>query len=135
MHIIQLEALEDGVYNDHKSDNITAPPKGWAMIPENFPLPSTFPRLGSIEAENVTYLYEVEVEKEVTKTREVEILDENGEPKTITEEYKETEIVKEQRERVILTVISMTEGTLPEPEPITEPEPTADELLDILLEV
>lgn len=50
MHIICLTPLEEGVYNDHKADHITAPPDGWAMIPEDFPLPSTFPRLGSIEA-------------------------------------------------------------------------------------
>lgn len=50
MHIIDLTPLEEGVYNDHKADHITAPPDGWAMIPEDFPLPSTFPRLGSIEA-------------------------------------------------------------------------------------
>lgn len=107
MHIIQLEALEVGVYNDHESDNIIAPPEGWAMIPEDMVLPSTFPRLGSIEAEEITYTYEVEVEK-------------------VNEETGEVEIVKEQRERVIMTVTKMTEGTVPEP---VEPEPTEMEML------
>ena len=77
MHIICLTPLEEGVYNDHKSSNIIAPPEGWACIPDDFPLPATFPRLGSIEA--------------------VEI---NGH----------------------MTVTAMTEGVLPEPEPLTEPE-------------
>ena len=146
MHIICLTPLEVGVYNDHKSDSIATPPEGWAMIPENFPLPSTFPRLGSIEAEEITYTYEVEVEKEVVKTREVEmpvvktreveVTDENGETKTVTEEYTETELVTEeytekvlvteQREKVILTVTAMTEGTLPDI-PEEEPEPTTEE--------
>lgn len=53
MHIICLEPLEDGVYNDHNSYNITAPPEGWAYIPEDFLLPSTFPRLGSLEAKEI----------------------------------------------------------------------------------
>ena len=107
MHIIDLTPLEVGVYNDHKSDNITAPPEGWAMIPDDMVLPSTFPRLGSLEAEEITYTYDVEVEK-------------------VNEETGETEIVTEQRERVILTVTKMTEGTVPEP---VEPEPTEVEVL------
>ena len=53
MHIICLTPDEPGVYNDHKADHITCPPDGWAYIPEDFPKPSTFPRLGSIEAEDI----------------------------------------------------------------------------------
>ena len=107
MHIICLTPLEEGVYNDHYKSNITTPPEGWAMIPEDMVLPSTFPRLGSIEAKPITYPYEVDVEVK-------------------NEETGEVEIVKEQRERVIMTVTEMTEGTLPEP---VEPEPTEMELL------
>ena len=81
MHIINTTPLEVGVYNDHKSDNISAPPDGWAMIPEDMTLPSTFPRLGSLEVAEI-----------------------NG----------------------VMTVVSMTEGTLPEP---VEPEPTPEEQL------
>jgi hypothetical protein len=68
------------------------------MIPEDMVLPATFPRLGSIEAQEITYPYEVEVEKD-------------------------GEMVTEQRERVIMTVTVMSEGTSPEPEPGPEPEP------------
>lgn len=165
MHIINLTPLAPGVYNDHKADHITAPPDGWAMIPEDFPLPSTFPRLGSIEAEELTYTREVEVQKEVVKTHEVErfkevtktrkvekvrevvktrtveTVDEFGNPTTVkeeyidfepymateeyvdfepyvtTEEYTEMETVVEQQEYTMLTVTSMTEGTLPDPIP------------------
>lgn len=106
MHIINLTPLEAGVYNDHKSDHITAPPEGWAMIPEDMVLPSTFPRLGSIEAKEITYTYDVEVEKQDEET---------GEMVTVTE----------QREKVIMTVTAMTEGTLPEP---VDPELTEEEL-------
>lgn len=101
MHIINLTPLEEGVYNDHKADHITEPPEGWAMIPEDMVLPSTFPRLSSLEAKEITYPYEVEVEKD-------------------------GEMVTEQRERVIMTVTAMSEGTLPDP---VEPEPTEMEVL------
>lgn len=103
MHIIKLTPCEPGVYSDHKADHITVPPEGWAYIPEDFPLPGTFPRLGSIEAEERTY------------TREVETVDENGKP------------AKEERKYTMLTVTAMTEGTLPEPEPEPEPVKTPEE--------
>lgn len=106
MHIINLTPLEVGVYNDHKAEHITEPPEGWAMIPDGFSLPSTFPRLGSITARNITYTYDVEVEQ-------------------TDEETGETVTVTEQREKVIMTVTAMTGGTLPEP---VEPEPTEEEL-------
>ena len=128
MHIINLTPLAEGVYNDHSAEHITAPPDGWAYIPEDFPLPSTFPRLGSIEAEELTYTREVEVQKEVTKTREVESFDMDGNPITVTEEYTERETVTEEREYTMLTVVSMTEGTLPEIVE-EESEPTAEEQL------
>lgn len=60
MHIICLTPLEEGVYNDHASDNITTPPDGWAYIPDDMEKPSTFPRLGSLEAEERTHTKEGE---------------------------------------------------------------------------
>ena len=134
MHIIDLTTLEEGVYNDHKADHITAPPDGWAMIPEDMEKPSTFPRLGSLEAEEITYPYEVEVEKDEIKTRDVEIIGEDGEPVIVQEEYTEKVMVTEQREKVIMTVTKMTEGTLPEIIEV-EPEPTAEEMLNAMLGV
>lgn len=102
------------------------------MIPEGFPLPSTFPRLGSIEAEELAYTREVEVQKEVVKTREVESFDAEGNPVTVTEEYTETETIAEEREYTMMTVTSMTEGTLPE---VVEQEiaPTAQDDTDAML--
>ena len=113
MHIINLTPLEPGVYNDHTSDSITAPPDGWAYIPEDFPLPSTFPRLGNIEAEELTY-----------------IRDENGSLVHLaqSDEADETNVV------TIITVTVMTEGTLPNP--VSEPDPThtVEERITILEE-
>lgn len=106
MHIINMTPLAHGVYNDHEADHILMPPDGWAYIPEGFPLPSTFPRLGSINAEVLPC------------TRLVQNAD--GEP--------------EEREYTMLTVTSMTEGTLPEPEPEAEPDngPTIEERVTTL---
>ena len=87
MRIICLTPIEDGVYTAYGSNSITVPPDGWAYIPDDFQLPSTFPRLSSIEAENVAY------------TREVEREDGS----------------KEKREYTMITVTSMAEGTIPEP--------------------
>lgn len=110
MHIICLTPLETGVYNDHYKDNIDAPPEGWAYIPEDFSLPSTFPRLGSLKAAELSYFYEVEIEKD-------------------------GEIVTKQQEKPMMTVTEMTEGTLPEPTPEPEEEPTDTEVLNALLGV
>jgi len=116
MHIIYLKPLEPEVYNDLNSNTISSPPEGAAMIPDDLEKPSTFPRLGSITAEDVTYTYEAEVEK---------VNEETGEPYT----------VMEQRERTILTVTDWTESTLPIPEPEAETEPTAEEMLNAMLGV
>lgn len=129
MHIICLTPLEAGVYNDHNSDNIAAPPEGWAYIPEGFSLPATFPRLGSIEAEEMPYTREVETEKEVTRERKEPVLDDNGNPVLDEEgnpftnavEYIEKVSVKEEQKYTMLTVTSMTEGTLPAPLPASTP--------------
>ena len=112
MWIIDLKANPSGSHTYRRADHITTVPEGWAMIPDDFTVPSSFPFVG-IEAEEVTYTREVEVEKEVTKTREIETVDPEGNPITITEEYKEMERVTEERPYTMMTVISMTEGEVP----------------------
>lgn len=124
MHIVCLKPLAPGVYNDHKADHISCPPDGWAMIPEDFPLPSTFPRLGSIEAEKLTYTREVEVLRPVIKERDTGMVDEDGNP--IMEKYTETELITEQVEYTMMTVTAMTEGTLPDPPPTTDHDAITD---------
>lgn len=116
MHIIYLTPLEPQVYNDQASENITEPPKGAAYIPEDFPLPPNFPRLSRLEAEELPYTYDVEVEKK-------------------NEETGEMEPVTEQRTKMMMTVTLMEETTLPIPEPQSNSEPTADEVLNTLLGV
>ena len=126
MWIINLTPLAPGVYNDHRADHIAAPPDGWAYIPDDFPVPSTFPRLGSVEAEEQNYTREVEVEREVTKERDTGMVDEDGNP--IVETYTEMETAIEVQEYTMMTVTAMTEGTLPEQNE-DGPTPTMDERL------
>ena len=109
MHIIDLTPIEPGVYNEHKADHIVALPDGWAYIPEDFPLPSTFPRLGSVEAEEVTYTGEIEVERD-------------------------GEVVVERIKYTMMTVTAMTEGTSPDPIPEPDPVPTTEERVTALEE-
>jgi hypothetical protein len=52
MWIINLEANPNGSHNDHRSDNITAVPDGWAVIPHGFIVPTSFPFV-AIETEKV----------------------------------------------------------------------------------
>lgn len=128
MWIVNLTANPNGSHNDHRADHITTVPEGWAVIPDDFQLPASFP-FGEITAEEKVYHREVEVEKEVTKTREVPQYDEDGNMLAVmvTEEYTETEIITENREYTMMTVIAMTEGVVP---PAPEPAPTAEEKRD-----
>ena len=118
MWIVNLTANPNGSHNDHRADHITNVPEGWAMIPDDFTVPSTFPFVG-IEAEEVTYTRQVELEKEVTRERDTGMVDEDGNP--IMEEYTEMETVTEEREYTMMTVTHMTVGTVPEP---VEEKPT-----------
>lgn len=118
MWIVNLEANPNGSHNDHRADHITSVPDGWAMIPEDFPVPETFPFVG-IEAEELTYYNEVERTRKVTKEREVQSFDDDGNPITVKEEYEVEETVTEQVPYTCMTVTAMTEGTLPEPVPET----------------
>lgn len=43
MQIIEIKALDNGAHNNQTSSAITAPPPGWAVIPEGMAVPETFP--------------------------------------------------------------------------------------------
>ncbi len=121
MWIVKLSALSNGAHQNHGGDGVTTVPEGWAMIPEDFTIPDTFPFV-NIEAEELTYYNEVERTRTVTKTREVDSFDEEGRPVTVTEEYEE-ETCTEQVPYTMMTVVSMTPGIVPAPVE-TVPEPT-----------
>ena len=124
MWIVNLEANPNGSHNDHRADHIVSVPEGWAMIPDDFIVPDTFPFV-SIESQDVIFYRDVEVEKEVTKTRYTDNVDDNG--NVMTEEYTETEVVIEKRPYKVHAVTSMTDGIVPEPGPEPGNVPTIDE--------
>ena len=95
MHIVQLKALSNGAHPDLCSENITTPPEGWAVIPEGFLLPVSFPFV-DIQAQELPY------------TRTVEDIAEDGEPVTVQQVY------------TLLTVTAMEEGVVPESVPQKE---------------
>ena len=124
MWIINLTANPNGSHNDHRADHITTVPDGWAMIPDDFKLPASYP-FGEITAEELTYTREVEVQKKVIKTLDTGMVDGDGNP--IMEDYTEMETVKETQEYTMMTVTAMSEGVVP---PAAEPEPTEEEKRD-----
>lgn len=49
MWVIELKTNPNGSHNDHRADHIMEVPDGWAVIPDGFPVPDTFPFV-SVEA-------------------------------------------------------------------------------------
>ena len=123
MWIVNLKSNANGSHNHRSANHITSVPDGWAMIPDDFAVPDTFPFV-DIEAEELSYEREVEVMREVTKTREVETIDAEGKPITVPQEYTEMERVTERHPYEMMTVTKMTPGVVPEPVERV-PEPTA----------
>ena len=103
MRIVKMEANPSGSHEFRFAKHITTVPDGWAMIPDGFEVPDTFPFV-SIEAEEKTHHRAVMVAPGVM----------------------------EQRPFTAMTVTSMTAGevpTAPVPEPTAE-EDTAAMLID-----
>lgn len=132
MHIINLTPCEPGVYTAFNPNNRNSVPEGWAMIPEDFPLPSTFPRLRSLKAKELTYTREVTVpmkrEVPVQDDEGNPVLDAEGNPLTKTEEYMGTKQVP----YTMMTVTAMTPGIVPEPVPEPPAPPATEEHLSAI---
>ena len=139
MNMLEIQALDNGAHNNQTFHGVL--PDGWAVIPDEMAVPDTFPFV-DIEVEEVTHYKAVEVMQDVTKTREVPVFDdegnptfdEEGNPVTTTEEYTVQELVTVQEPYTVLTVASMTAGVVPEPEPEPEPAPTIEERVTTLEE-
>lgn len=59
MNIVKIAALKNGAHENRNSNNIMAVPDGWAMIPDGFPVPDSFPFV-NIEANTVEHIREAE---------------------------------------------------------------------------
>ncbi len=46
MWIVELKANPNGSHNDHRADHISIVPEGWAVIPDGFVVPESFPFVG-----------------------------------------------------------------------------------------
>ncbi len=110
MKIIEIKALDNGAHRN-QTGNFKTIPEGYALIPDDMVIPSTFPFVNIEAAEETRY------KKEHTFNTE-------------TEEYETKEIPY-----TVTVVTSMTEGVMPEPVPEPVPEPTTAEILDTLLGV
>ena len=105
MHIIEIEALENGAHRQQNGPDLPEIPEGWAVIPEDMEIPSTYPFVG-VDAELAAH----EVQTGV---------DEEGKPIYTTIERME--------------VTSLTAGVMPPPAPEPPREPTDGEVLNALL--
>lgn len=131
MKILEINALPNGAHRNQEWDKLPIP-DGWAVIPEDMEL-ENFP-FGNVTAEEITHYRDGEVMRDVTKTREVESFDEEGNPITVTEEYTEQEMVNEQQPYGVMTVTGWE--SLPMPEPESEPvDLTVDAIINALLGV
>ena len=124
MKMIEISALPNGAHRNQTFSGVL--PDGWAVIPEAMEPLENFP-FGEVTAEEVTHYRDRTVEQEVTKTREVETVDEEGNPITVTEEYTEMEMVTVQEPYGVMTVTGWTPGEVPEPAPDPDPGPTLAE--------
>lgn len=110
MRIIEIEALPNGARRNEEG-HLSYIPEGYAIIPDGMPVPDTFPFVNIEVAEETRY-------KEV---------------KHYNEETEEESV--ERIPYTVMVVTSMTEGVVPEKPPKSIPEPTTDEILDVLLGV
>lgn len=130
MRIIKIEPGANGSHRNQTVNGDAPLLEGWAIIPEDMEIPATFPFV-DITVEDVTYYRDVAVSRDVTKTREVESVDEEGNPVVVTEEYTETEMVIEKEPYTALTVTSMQPGVMPEPSPKPAPSPAQQLRADV----
>ena len=85
MHIIEIEALDNGAHRN-QTGGLSTIPSGWAMIPEDMPIPSSYP------------FVDIEVEGNVVVSmteREVPVVEEPPTPKqpTLEERIAELELM------------------------------------------
>lgn len=128
MKLIEIQALPNGAHRNQEG-NFKAIPEGYAQIPDDMVIPDTFPFV-NIEVGEETRYKEVPTVKDVPKTREVYVYDEEGEPVldeegnvvTTTEEYTVKELVIEKVPYTVTVVTSMTAGVMPEPTPTPVPD-------------
>lgn len=113
--IVEINALPNGAHRNQTYPGSV--PDGWALIPEDMETPN-FP-FGEVEAEEVTHYRDVEVVREVTKTRNVPQYDDEGNIVMVTEEYTEEGTVIEQEPYTVMTVTKWTPSAVPEPEAST----------------
>lgn len=115
MRLIEIKTLENGSHRNQTTNTTMSLPEGWAVIPEDMETPN-FP-FGEVEVkdEDVMGVTTIEVVEEI-----------NGESITKIEEI---EVVV----GTIKVVTKWTPGTLPEPKPLPEAEPTAEDDIDAML--
>ena len=55
MWIVKIEANQNGSHNDNNANYISTVPDGWAMIPDGFAVPDSFPFVDLEAEEQIHY--------------------------------------------------------------------------------
>ena len=55
MRIVKIEGNPNGSHHNHFADHITTVPEGWAMIPDGFAVPDSFPFVDLEAEEQIHY--------------------------------------------------------------------------------
>lgn len=132
MKMLEIAALPNGAHRNQSFHGTLS--DGWAIIPDDMELPESFPFV-DVAAEDVTHYRTVEVVRDVTKTREIVTVNDDGEEVKTVEEYIEQEFDTEQQPYAVMTVKNMTAREMPDPAPVPEREATDAEIINILLGV
>ena len=86
MKIVKIAPLENGAHSNLDGDHITSIPYGWAMIPDNFLIPESFPFV-DIEAEEQEHTHEIETDDGKRKPVSIKMMTVIGmKPRPIPEE-------------------------------------------------
>lgn len=121
MRLIEIKALSNGAHRNQNANFIKIP-EGYALIPDDMPIPDTFPFV-DIEVAEETRYKEIRKIKDVVKTLEIPVYDEEGNViSTKTKEYTVKEAYTEQIPYIVMVVTSMTAGVMPEPTPTPVPD-------------
>lgn len=114
MKIVKIAPLENGAHANLNGDHITNIPYGWAMIPDDFLIPDSFPFV-DIEAEEQEHFVDIETDDGKKKPFGFKMMTVIGmKPLPIPEEPEPEPTEEEKRDAQIFYTAMMTDTLLEE---------------------
>ena len=114
MKIVKIASLDNGAHTNLDGEHITSVPYGWAMIPEDFLIPESFPFV-DIEVEEQEHTHEIETDDGKRKPVSIKMMTVIGmKPRPIPEEPEPGPTEEEKRDAQIFYTAMMTDTLLEE---------------------